>query len=715
MNNTRITNTTITNTKNTDIKITDIKKDDKLTNINFYLVEGEVLNINTKSYIPETPFLNFTQTNISLPKKLFNELEKLGFSKLKFSDQKKLLFKILDKFQKEINPKITQKDVNYDKLLKNVEPIIQKLLGGAGDIVETQILSHVNEENIFVANFEISDKAYYTGPKAAVLARLVETYKEPAEVMTRPEVVEFQRDSWLTKNKDRPFTRENVPAPPQITRELLTRLIDSIKELKPEYNDVNNEDIIQLFLQSNTKSFLEECLIFKPNEFFIQFKPGTQNTSENLLNPMNFRIMTLYNQYRKLADKLLISLMRSLVPPNFENFHPDIFIYSFNKMDVLDDAIKYTEDGITNIIQLDLKAFYDSVKWPVIEYLLHGALVRRFTKRYGKVIGEQIALYFIDIYLGLLTSSSISYNKTIVNFKTSLPTGAPSSTAIIAFMMDQLIWLWLPTQPYVLNHDFIIKIYVDDIVIKLLSPRIRANASIFLQGLWDFIQSFLFTINLTKSKADPALNIRVIKNKAVSQELEPLPPLKETDFYLGMPYTRDKNKFFDAILSQLLNKKEDFKQFESWLFIYNVIDHPSISRSLKWKLKVFFPQYDSYTKITQPELKDFVLQYLRTKGVVLLFEPPPSFQVDPQGNYSLPYNTKDIIGRQICLKSNLNRCGEIIGITADQKCRIKFDDGEIVLIPVKDAIFIIQSQTFFQNGKHIFVARTRVPADRQLV
>jgi hypothetical protein len=51
----------------------------------------------------------------------------------------------------------------------------------------------------------------------------------------------------------------------------------------------------------------------------------------------------------------------------------------------------------------------------------------------------------------------------------------------------------------------------------------------------------------------------------------------------------DKNKFFDAILSQLLNKKEDFKQFESWLFIYNVIDHPSISRSLKWKLKVFFP------------------------------------------------------------------------------------------------------------------------------
>jgi hypothetical protein len=704
-------------------------------NISFDLtsikMRSKVKNFDYIKDIPINPVDDFSQTEILISEEnlnlLFNELDKYNFSSLPKDTQKKILMQILYLVKKNYTIHRV-KEFLLNKLAIKVK-------GGGNDVVAVGFQGILKENlkkgNIFIANFELDseEEPKYTGDPAIMVARIIDVYKQPVEKMSDSSVIEFERSSWLTNNGS------NMYVPSLITRELLEEVYKMIiiknKKNKGTTNyefvkfpdDFNEEEIFSLFLQTNTKRYMEEHPEYQKNKFVIGFKNGVLVSAENAAIATNFRIFSSYNDWRRIVDTMWLYLICRTLVDEEDTTHivnSDILISDFgcNHTDsCYVHANKYTADGISNVVQLDLTKCYDSIKWPVIEYLLNGYFTRhfnaRYSNRYGGGIGEHFARYFIDIYMGLLTTTKMTFNDIPIPLCTSLPTGPISSAGIIAFIFDELIYLWLQTIRFKINHDFIIKIYVDDIYIKLISPEAIASASEIIQSLWNFIQSFLFTINLVKSTADPALKI-MIKKTLDSSDSEPLPALKDTDKYLGIPYTRDINKYFNVILAEFSNKRVQFKSFNSWYFIYNIIDNPAITGYLKWKLKPFFPEHETPWTIKISDLKKFVSEYLKQNGIMITLESLPTRALLLEDTPDLPLDVKFIIGSDICLKADLRRCGKVIAvlqesIVSDQRSvnyRIKFEDGEIMLLSKDEIMFPEKTRTIYKTGDNIIVAVT---------
>jgi len=715
------------------------------TNINFDLISmkirSKVKNFDYIKDIPINPLDDFSQTEILISEDnlnlLFKELDKYNFSSLPKDTQKKILMQILNLVKKEYTI-----DQIKEFLLKK---LTIKVKGGGNDIVPVGFQDIIRENykkgNIFIANFELNseEEPKYTGDPSIMVARIIDVYKEPVEKMTDPSVIEFERSSWLTNNGS------NMYVPSFITRELLEEvcsiiIINNTKnsgstnyEFMKLPDEFNKEEIFSLFLQTNTKRYIDEHPEYQKNKFVIGFKNGVLISAENAAISTNFRIFNSYNDWRRIVDTMWLYLICRTLVDGEDTTHivnSDILISDFgckHTDDCFLHANKYTAGGISNVVQLDLTKCYDSIKWPVIEYLLNGYFTRhfnaRYSNRYGGGIGEHCAKYFIDIYMGLLTTTKMTFNDVPIPLRTSLPTGPTSSSGIIAFIFDELIHLWLQTIRFKINDDFIIKIYVDDIYIKLISVEAITAASEIVQSLWNFIQSFLFTVNLVKSNADPDLKI-MIKKTLDSPEAEPLPALKDTDKYLGVPYTRDINKYFNVILAEFSNKRVQFKSFNSWYFIYNIIDNPAILGYLRWKLKPFFLEHETPWTIKISELKQFISEYLKQNGIVITLESLPTRALLLEDTPDLPLDVKFIIGSDICLKADLRRCGKVIAVLQepflnDQRnvnYRIKFEDGEIMLLSKSEIMFPEKTRTIYKNGDNIIVAVTNqfAPDKRRL-
>jgi hypothetical protein len=227
--------------------------------------------------------------------------------------------------------------------------------------------------------------------------------------------------------------------------------------------------------------------------------------------------------------------------------------------------------------------------------------------------------------MNLLTTINIEYNNEPIQIYTSLPTGPMSSAGVFTWMTDELIYLWLDKNKskYKLDEDFMIKMYIDDTYVRLKSEKAISNATEIIQDLWDFIQSFLLIVNLKKSVADPNLNL-MIKQK-LGDKAEMLPPLKETNMYLGIPFTRDPDIYLSTILDEFVDKKLNYKKFDSWFFIYNIVDNPNILSYLKWKLKPLFPS--NQRKITINDIKSYIKRYLESLHVSVEREPNKSIKL----------------------------------------------------------------------------------------
>jgi len=701
------------------------------SNVTFDLISmkmrNNIKNIDYIKDIPLNPLDDFSETEVLISEEnlniLFKELDRFNFASLPKDDQQKIIIQMLNLVKKNY----TLEQVKEFLLNK----LAIKVKGGANDVVSVGFQGLVRQNlrsgNIFIANFELSaeEEPKYTGDPAAMAARIIDVYKEPVETMTDPTVIAFERTSWLTNNGS------DMAVPAIITRELLDEVYNTIMiqntknkgktnfEFIKFPDDFNKELIFPIFLQTNTKRYMDEQPALKECKFVIGFKNGVVPSAENAVIATNFRIFNSYNDWRRIVDTMWMHLICRTLTDGEDTTHivnRDIFISEFGCKHTAEcyvHADKYTVDGISNVVQLDLTKCFDSIKWPVIEYLLNGYFKRhfntRYSNRYGGGIGEHFANYFIDIYMGLLTTTRMTFNDIPVPICTSLPTGPLSSSGIIAFLFDELIHLWLQTIQYRINEDFIIKIYVDDIYIKLKSPTAIAAASEIVQSLWNFIQSFLFTVNLIKSNADPALQI-MIKQTLASPAAEPLPALKDTDKYLGVPYTRDCNKYFNVILAEFPSKRAQFKSFNSWQFIYNIIDNPAMLGYLRWKLKPFFPQHVTPWSIKISELKEFISgQYLKDNGSIVILESLPSRALLLEDKPYLPLDIKHIIGSDICLKADLRRCGKVMAVLQEAilKYRIQFEDGEVMLVSKDEIMFPETTRTIYKTGANILVAVTK--------
>jgi hypothetical protein len=110
-----------------------------------------------------------------------------------------------------------------------------------------------------------------------------------------------------------------------------------------------------------------------------------------------------------------------------------------------------------------------------------------------------------------------------------------------------------------------------------------------------------------------------IKQK-LGDEAELLPPLQKTNMYLGIPFTRNVNKYFGAILDEFVDKKLNYKKFDTWFFIYNIVDNQEIFSYLKWKLRPLFPSNQRI--ITINDIKLLIKKYLQTISVSVDTEDP---------------------------------------------------------------------------------------------
>jgi hypothetical protein len=267
----------------------------------------------------------------------------------------------------------------------------------------------------------------------------------------------------------------------------------------------------------------------------------------DIQNPDNYRYYIGHNNIIKILDRIWYSEIIKLCNNNLPD--SDIFKVSFdynNKTNLLINAANKNTLSTKNVLLLDLIKAYDSLEWNVVEDLLYNSLKRKINILY--------AVEFVNQYMIILKNRTIHYKNININVYKGIPTGLPSSILVFTFVIDEIIYRWIKKNDFKINVDFIINIYVDDFYIKILNTSKTIK---IISSLIKYLNFYKLNINFEKSKIDKDLNY-MFKFKE----------LKETDLYLGIPYTRNILLYSNIILKELY-KKHKLKY--SWNAIYDIL------------------------------------------------------------------------------------------------------------------------------------------------
>jgi hypothetical protein len=235
-----------------------------------------------------------------------------------------------------------------------------------------------------------------------------------------------------------------------------------------------------------------------------------------------------------------------------------------------------------NVILIDLEKAFDSCDYNIVEDLLFSSLKRRVTETLANSLTQQ--------YLYILKQRELYFKDKKVDYKKGLPTGFPSSNVVFSLLMDEVIFRWKTNNEHIftIGQDFKLNIYVDDIYIKLLNNEVK---DIIVLTLIDTLHKYKFKVNFEKCKAD------------INLGLEFFSELKETDMYLGIPFTRDIKTYTDIILKK-------FGGNETYQTIYDKLkleDHPD-------KKKIFgYFNYKLKPLMKDQELLSFIEKNLIKK------------------------------------------------------------------------------------------------------
>jgi hypothetical protein len=278
----------------------------------------------------------------------------------------------------------------------------------------------------------------------------------------------------------------------------------------------NNEMKLVLKYQSSNDNIKKNIIKTLYNNVFPKHKKG------DITNPENFRYLTNHDNVIKYLDRkwsinILILLHNKL--PN-----PDIFKCPLKKKlykSVLNVATHNTE-SIDNVVLLDITKAFDSLEWNIIYELLLSNL--------SKKIDPILALKLVNEYMIILRNRKIYYNNILIPISKGISTGLPSSTIIYTFIMEEIVFRWINIYNYT---EYILNIYVDDIYFKIINIK---NARQIISSFINNLEIYKLIINKKKSKADKQLKLKLKK-------------LKNTDFYLGIPFTRDITLYGSLILT----------------------------------------------------------------------------------------------------------------------------------------------------------------------
>ena len=372
-------------------------------------------------------------------------------------------------------------------------------------------------------------------------------YKEPNLEIKEEEKVEIEIPQ---ENPNVEQFKEKVKSNLMALRDVGFRVYHNItleKEVNLQPKTVTDDDILKVheykvgnyFTRKQLMTNIAKCTVFP------KYKSGL------LTEPSNFRYLVNHHNTIKILDRLWVLETMEKIGDNI----PDPNIYKSNLVknfsdNIINTAIENTL-SLDSIILLDIKRAFDSLEWEILEELLLANLTRK--------TNADIAKELVSQYMVILKNRELYYNNILINISKGIPTGLPSSNLVFTLAFEEIIFRWMNTNGYKNNREFILNVYVDDIFIKMIN-LLKTNKVV--SSLIDFLAVYKLFVNMEKSKASYNL---ITYNNLDDMYHDITTELKETDYYLGIPFTRNKKLYGELILKEFQTKKFNM----NWNTIYN--------------------------------------------------------------------------------------------------------------------------------------------------
>lgn len=336
------------------------------------------------------------------------------------------------------------------------------------------------------------------------------------------------------------------------------------KEVRLKKNELSLEDLKLAYLailDLNEYNEINNTVMNNINKVYIA--PKIKDINKDNLNTKNYRFIQIHSKVIKLLDRLwclkIMNIVKSL----------DKTIFKSNLVRDMNASVVETASAntlsIENVVLIDIEKAFDSCDYEVVETLLSKSLKRRV---------NDTSVSLTKQYMYLIKQRVLYYKDKTINFKKGIPTGLPSSNIIFSLIMDEIINEWLSENNdiFKIEKDFKINIFVDDIYLKIYNKSIT---DIIITTLINKFTKYKFKVNIEKCKADEKLQI------------ENFSKLEESDYYLGIPFTRDLKKYSQVILKDYnkVNKNTDTYN-DIYLKIKDKnIEHKQIYGFFNYKLK----------------------------------------------------------------------------------------------------------------------------------
>jgi hypothetical protein len=342
------------------------------------------------------------------------------------------------------------------------------------------------------------------------------------------------------KTKFKTQVRENLKK----IREIGFRVYHNVgleKEVNLNPSTVTNNEINQVYnFKAGTglsrNSLMKDicrCTIFP------KYKSG------DVTKPENFRYLVNHHNAVKIINRIWCMELIQKCGKNI----PDNQIYKANLVksfsgSIINTAVSNTQ-SIDNVVLIDISRAFDSLEWDVLENLLLTNLTRKINSETAKELVEQ--------YMTIIKNRELYYNGHLIEISKGIPTGLPSSNLVFTLALEEILFRWLNETGYKNDKDFIMNVYVDDIYLKIKNTSEVNN---IVNSLIKQLSTYQLNINKIKSKADESLKISTIN------------VIKNTDYYLGIPFTRDIKLYGQLVLNEFKTNKMNL----SWGQIYDKLN-----------------------------------------------------------------------------------------------------------------------------------------------
>ncbi len=364
------------------------------------------------------------------------------------------------------------------------------------------------------------------------------------------------------------------------------------KEVNLVTSTVTNGDIDKVhdfklgcpFSRKSLMGDISRCIIF------------AKHKSGDKTKPENFRYLVNHHNTVKILDRIWCSELILKCGNNLpdKDIYKSTLVKAFNGS-IITTATENTK-SFANVVMIDIMKAFDSLDWDILEELLLSNLTRK--------INKETATELVAQYMTILKNRELYYNNIRVEVSKGIPTGLPSSNLVFTLAIEEILFRWFCKSGFSNNKDFKLNVYVDDIYMRILN---LPNASEIVNGLIEHLENYKLKVNKEKTKADENLNITGLVNY-----------IKPTDYYLGIPFTRDVKLYGELILSEL-NKKHNL----SWLNVYDILSEDDSSKEkssvygfLNYKLRPFFvTNTDDNVEFNKKFITDFVYENYAMEAV----------------------------------------------------------------------------------------------------